>query len=573
MSRRAAIRSHLHAQVSALPENVEAAGLDIPEGSLRDWGIAVSLFVLSCLYLRLFYNYTSLDMDEGIILQGAQRVLNGQVVYRDFFSFYTPGSYYWNALLLRVFGESVLIPRMALVVYGGIFAILIYFLARRVTSRWAAVLAAYLVTITCLPYRFMVLHNWDSTLWAFLALYCAVWLLQSRHWAWALATGTFSSLCLLFEQSKGAGLIVGLAVGLLIVAWVGRAKNLLNRSRVVTLAMGLVWPVLLTVAYFALQHSLRPMWVDLLWPLKLFVKVAKLPYGDLMLSEAAWHMIHSGPIGLRILTIFTLGPCLLVPVLPLLALGILVHGAFKLRPDLADSPCTRNTYYVLVCAVLGGLLISIMVVRTGVSQFLYLPPFLLVIAWFVDGRDFRSKLLGRIRPLLILVLLMSFSSFGFALLTKSLNARYTLRTRRGMLKSAEPDPVLTYIQSYVPAGGRLFVYPYQPLYYYLTATENPTSFEYLQPGMHTPEQFELAAGQLAAHPPRFVLFTPSFFEMVATPFPETPVEALAARDPVEDYIFAHYQPCRTLASGQFWHYVFMTEKGLKCPGQAPAQRE
>jgi hypothetical protein len=43
-----------------------------------------------------------MDPDEGIILQGAERILRGQVPYRDFFSFFTPGSYYLLALLFKI---------------------------------------------------------------------------------------------------------------------------------------------------------------------------------------------------------------------------------------------------------------------------------------------------------------------------------------------------------------------------------------------------------------------------------------------------------------------------------------
>jgi hypothetical protein len=69
-----------------------------PENPATEWGIALLCFAVSCLYLRLFYDYSILNADEGIVLQGAQRILQGQVLYRDFFSFFTPGSYYWMAL-------------------------------------------------------------------------------------------------------------------------------------------------------------------------------------------------------------------------------------------------------------------------------------------------------------------------------------------------------------------------------------------------------------------------------------------------------------------------------------------
>src|SRR5439155_24534970 len=71
----------------------------------RDRQLGIALFLLSCAYLWIFRRYTSMEPDEGIILQGAQRILRGEVLYRDFFSFFTPGSYYLQALISRIFGD------------------------------------------------------------------------------------------------------------------------------------------------------------------------------------------------------------------------------------------------------------------------------------------------------------------------------------------------------------------------------------------------------------------------------------------------------------------------------------
>ena len=136
------------------PENRIVESITIPEKSAYDWCISLLILLLSIAYLRLFYNYTLINGDEGIVLQGAQRVLEGEVPYRDFFSFFTPGSYYWLALFFKVFGSSILVARAVLMVEGGLFSVLTYLLARRVCSRWSALLAAYFVTLTCVPYRF-----------------------------------------------------------------------------------------------------------------------------------------------------------------------------------------------------------------------------------------------------------------------------------------------------------------------------------------------------------------------------------------------------------------------------------
>ncbi|HEV2730638.1 MAG TPA: hypothetical protein VGV15_11460, partial [Terriglobales bacterium] len=62
----------------------------IPEQYFSDRAIASFLFLTSFFYLFLFRRYTTMEPDEGIILQGAQRILGGEVLYRDFFSFFTP---------------------------------------------------------------------------------------------------------------------------------------------------------------------------------------------------------------------------------------------------------------------------------------------------------------------------------------------------------------------------------------------------------------------------------------------------------------------------------------------------
>src|SRR5262245_19824942 len=152
--------------------------MTVPEKFLRDWLIAALVFGLSALHFSYFHNYTLVNGDERIILQGAQRIVQGQVLYRDFFSFFTPGSYYWVAAFFKVFGSSILVARKVLLVEGALLSVLTYLLSRRVCSRGSAFLASILVTLTALPTRFIVLHNWDSTLWACLALYCAVLFLQ-----------------------------------------------------------------------------------------------------------------------------------------------------------------------------------------------------------------------------------------------------------------------------------------------------------------------------------------------------------------------------------------------------------
>ena len=102
------------------------------------------------------------------------------------------------------------------------------------------------------------------------------------------------------------------------------------------------------------------------------------------------------------------------------------------------------------------------------------------------------------------------------------------------------DTVIEYVQAHVAAGEKILVYPYLPLYYYLTDTASPTRYEYFQPGMHTPQQAEEMLAEITAARVPVVLFEASFWEKIPTSWPGTPLSAIV-RDPIADYIQREYR--------------------------------
>ncbi|MGH9502118.1 MAG: ArnT family glycosyltransferase [Terriglobales bacterium] len=535
-----------------------------PELDTTERAVAAAIFAVTLAYLWIFRRYTSIEPDEGIVLEGAQRILRGEVLYRDFFSYFTPGSYYFLALLFKIFGSSFLVARTALVVFGGIYSSVSYLLARRVCSRASALFVAALVMLTTLPYRFEVLHNWDSTLWACLAVYCAVRWLESPRWEWAFTTGSLVSLTILFEQSKGVGLALGLGAGLGAIALLDWQRSLWKRSQSLGLAVGMTWPFLTTVVYFGAQHSLSLMLADWLWPLHHYSLANHVPYGYQNWSESTRHLLFgSGSLTVRAITVLAISPCFLVPALPLAAGGLLAYWVVQLWRE--REPRAVGAHYVLVCCVLSGLLLSVVIGRADIIHFMYLMPlFALVLGWLIDGRDIPGRLFQQVKPLFITYVLAAFLLFAMPMLLRALNARDKVQTRRGVIKVPAQDTVVDYIQAHVAAGDEILVYPYLPLYYYLSDTASPTRYEYFQPGMHTPQQAgEMLAEITAARVP-VVLFEGSFWEKIPTSWPGTSLSSIL-RDPVADYIQREYRTCKILTSPEEWKFFFMVRKDMPCP--------
>ena len=125
------------------------------------------------------------------------------------------------------------------------------------------------------------------------------------------------------------------------------------------------------------------------------------------------------------------------------------------------------------------------------------------------------------------------------------------------------DTVLWYVQDHVDAGSELLVYPYLPLYNYLTGTFSPTGLDFFQPGMHTAEQGESILKELRSGRIKTVLFEPSFPQKIPSSWPGTPLSAIV-NDPVADYIVANYRVCATLESPGHWRFLFMVRRETGC---------
>lgn len=532
---------------------------DWPEHSRSERYIALVIFLLSFLYLCAFRRYCWVDPDEGIILQGAQRILDGQVLYRDFFSFFTPGSYYLFAAIFRIFGNSYMVGHTALAFLGAAFSPVTYLLARRVCSRQTSLLVTGLMTVTAVPCRFVVIHNWDSTLWACLALYYAVRLLESPNAKWAFAAATFTSLTAVSEQSKGAGLLLGLGVGFLIVLRGDKPSRLFTRGELIAIVVGLCWPFLLTVIYFASQHALPTMLASWFWPLQHYSGANRVPYGfDNMTGAARDRIFATRSLGMRLFAMLIFSSRTWVPFVPIFAVALLVRLTF--RRSGKSSIGSEWAYYVLVSAAVSGLLLSIVISRADYLHFIFLQPiFFLVLAWLLDGRNIRHPRWIRIAPVVGLCLSMSLvARAAQSLLTA--HGDYAVITRRGAISMDKPDEVISSLQTHFPGGEKILVYPYQPTYYYLTRTYSPTRFDFYQPGMHTKEQLQEMLTELSAHPTRAVLYDPAFTQHLLEAWPNTPPSAIS-RDVVAEFIEREYRPCARL-NGDI---QLMMLRGLSCP--------
>ena len=155
----------------------------------------------------------SVDLaDEGYFLHLASRVHRGDLPYRDFDTYYTPGVFYLYAATFELFGTSILTVRDLLAGVRLACALLLYGLTRRVAPPPFAVLPFLAIAAIDATPVFPEPHP----AWMGLLLTLATLEAITRHRAsgrlrWVAAAGAAAGLAFLFKQNVGA--FAALAVG------------------------------------------------------------------------------------------------------------------------------------------------------------------------------------------------------------------------------------------------------------------------------------------------------------------------------------------------------------------------
>ena len=183
--------------------------------------VVVGAFVF--LYLQLFIlPHTPLFLsgnDQSIYLLDATRMLEGQVLYRDFFNFTPPGTESVYFVLFKLFGARAWIPGGVVILLGVSLTWLCIVISNQLMSGAAAFLPALLLLTFPFSTQLDGGHAWFSTLGAIAALAVT---LKARSPARLIAAGALSGLSAWFTQSEGLMALLGLAFFLF---WERRRKQ------------------------------------------------------------------------------------------------------------------------------------------------------------------------------------------------------------------------------------------------------------------------------------------------------------------------------------------------------------
>jgi hypothetical protein len=244
--------------------------------------------------------------DEGLVLTNADRILAGEVPYRDFWTLYAPGYFYVVAALFKLVAANILVARLLDTAIRFLVTIEVYLIARRMSSTWVALIPYALVTLWLSAIRFYSYPAFPATGAILLSLLTFSRYLEVGRRRWLALTGLGLGLTAILRLDFGGYATVGIGVALAIhetrqatagvrgqpapAMPVGPGESGISIAALVSLiqaeallALGLAVIALPLYGYWAAASGLQTIWTDLIvFPATTFRATRYLPVPPLL---------------------------------------------------------------------------------------------------------------------------------------------------------------------------------------------------------------------------------------------------------------------------------------------------
>jgi hypothetical protein len=194
-----------------------------------EWRIQLLLFLvflgMYALYWRIGYGGQLGNVFGDVALTGAERVLAGDIPYRDFWTLYAPGSFYLLALLFKLFGHHYLVSTVTASALCAGAGSLCYRTVIELGGRRAPALAAAAIffAATYSTNYYLALAPYPPTILLVLAtLFCLARYYRLHRPGWLFAAGLACGAVILFKHDVGGYTGIAISAGLLtglVPAW------------------------------------------------------------------------------------------------------------------------------------------------------------------------------------------------------------------------------------------------------------------------------------------------------------------------------------------------------------------
>ena len=191
----------------------------------KEVGYTLALFIAATgLFSLDWFN----GFPGGVSTVGAERVLAGDVPYRDFWTMYAPGHFYLLALIYRLFGTTFQVETVSATLFCAAAACCCYLLARKLGSRRFLALgcaAVFLAATFNKGYHKNLGSYPTASLFVFLALNCVALHYKTSRRSLLFWAGLAAGTAVVFKHDVGGFTAIATVAGLIVFYLVQRFRT------------------------------------------------------------------------------------------------------------------------------------------------------------------------------------------------------------------------------------------------------------------------------------------------------------------------------------------------------------
>jgi hypothetical protein len=503
--------------------------------------IWVALLLLSAAYYVPIIKLSLNVYDEGLVLAGAERVLQGQRPHVDFWSIYPPGQYYTLAFLFKLFGSSVLVERVYDIVIKSLLSTFSFLIVRQLGfSNTVALVTWGLSLIWIGMSAYPAYPAYAALLFIFVSAYLFLRYTDRNTAHWLIYSGLMVTVGAMFRHDL-AGLAAAAMLLTLVLRRVTDSES--GWRPVFSYALGVLLVAVPISIYLISAVGIEPM-VDqsIRAPAEIMSRYRSLPYPTVLSTSTIQFFLF--PL-ILVLTLFS-------------SLALIIKKKMRCAPS----------YGVFLLSLMGTLFINQLRVR---SDNVHLVPVALVSIILVPCLFslLTSSVLSKLGPRarwaagigLFLVLSMPFikpvegriESFSNDYLAAP--ARSPIARAGYAGTSVELQDLVTYVQNSTAPNEAIYVgvsnhdqfIVNEVAIYFLTARDYGTKYHELHPGITTERSIqEEIIGDLEDSFVRAIVLAPDYW-----PEPnQTMIDSKT--NLLDDYISVNYEMIKTYGSYEVW---------------------
>jgi len=462
--------------------------------------VAFLLFISVFLFLQLFILPITPILFEGdhmIPVSNAMRLLDGEVMYRDFFHFVPPGADLYYAALFEVFGARIWILNATIFLLGIAQLALIFAFSKKLLSG----IFVYLPTLLYFAIGFRLFGiDGSCRLFSVICVLLAAFLVMVKRTPnYLIAAGCLCGLASFFVQTRGL-LGVG-AIGLFLLWWHWK-RGLGFRTLVrdwLFAGIPFLVVVFLTQAYFAFQAGFDNYYFANVTFLKDYYRSDTLSnFGSYFVDvpSVSSYLEAYGNLGGVFRFSRVAGPTFFYyAVVPLVYIVFLVYRRYaRIEDRFRDEGLVLLSILGIVFFIGISALTALRLYQVSIPAMIILP--------LLISRLPKAQLIGK-----ILVVVLCFLTAAYSV-QRQIVERVVVDLPAG--RTAFLSPLMAekfiWLQTHVEPGEAIYEAQH-PTFYFPMHLKNPTPFYLIRDNNYTPD-FHVAELMRALEktPPRFIIW-------------------------------------------------------------------